>query len=396
MPKKNTKIIAYKVFNPDFTCRDFQFEIGKTYTHKGRVKACSSGFHACLKAADCFNYYGFDSNNKVALVHLSGQTDTHDEDSKIAAETIKIVKELAWHEVLDLVNTGRDNTGHRNSGDRNSGHSNSGDRNSGHSNSGDRNSGDSNSGHSNSGDSNSGHRNSGHSNSGDSNSGHRNSGDRNSGDRNSGDRNSGDRNSGDRNSGDSNSGDSNSGHRNSGHRNSGDRNSGDRNSGHRNSGHSNSGDSNSGDRNSGHRNSGHSNSGDRNSGHSNSGAFNSGNGMVRFFCSENIPVYIFNKPTDKTQDEVISLMPSFWNYDLTEWVWASAMTDEEKEKYPFYETTGGYLKTVDYKEMCQTGWAKDDDDNKLRFFNLPNFDLNIFFEITGIDATADYTRLMTA
>lgn len=95
-----------------------------------------------------------------------------------------------------------------------------------------------------------------------------------------------------------------------------------------------------------------------------------------------------------TQSEINNLMPSFWNYDPTAWVDASDMTDKEKEQNPHYEATGGYLKTFSYKEMCQTGWSKDSDWNKLKFFHLPNFDLDIFFEITGIDAKADYERLV--
>lgn len=46
-----TKVIAYKGFNPDWTCNPngvaFQYEVGKTYTHDGKVEACASGFHAC-------------------------------------------------------------------------------------------------------------------------------------------------------------------------------------------------------------------------------------------------------------------------------------------------------------------------------------------------------------
>jgi len=167
---------AYKVFNENWKCKGFQYEVGKTYTHKGEVSICESGFHACLKLIDCFGYYKFDSSNKVAEVDIIGKYQTHDEDSKIVCGEIKIMKELSWNEVLNLVNTGKDNTGNRNSGDRNSGDSNSGDSNSGNSNSGDSNSGNRNSGYSNSGYSNSGNRNSGYSNSGNRNSGDSNSG----------------------------------------------------------------------------------------------------------------------------------------------------------------------------------------------------------------------------
>ncbi len=260
---------AYKVFNSNWTCRGYQYEVGQKYTMEGKPELCERGFHACLKLSDCFNYYNFNPRNKVAEVDIFGFIKGHTGD-KLVGTGIAIVCELSWHEVLDLANSGHSNSGHRNSGDRNSGDSNSGDSNSGHSNSGHRNSGDSNSGHRNSGHSNSGHRNSGHRNSGDSNSGHSNSGHRNSGDWNSGDRNSGDSNSGHRNSGDWNSGDWNSGHRNSG------------------------------DWNSGHRNSGDWNSGDWNSGDWNSGNFNTITPTVWFF----------NEDTGKTLNELNLSIPS--------------------------------------------------------------------------------------
>ena len=191
---------AYKVFNPDWKCKEFQYEIGKTYEMKSNPILCEQGFHACSKIIDCFYYYKFNNKNKVAEVELLGKIVGKDQD-KQATNKIKIIRELSWIEVLSVVNTGKNNTGYSNSGDRNSGHrnsgySNSGHRNSGHRNSGYRNSGYSNSGHSNSGDRNSGHRNSGHSNSGYSNSGDSNSGYSNSGYSNSGDSNSGDSNSG--------------------------------------------------------------------------------------------------------------------------------------------------------------------------------------------------------
>ena len=212
-------------------------------------------------------------------------------------------------------------------------------------------------------------------NTGSENSGNYNSGDRNSGYRNSGHFNSGNYNSGDRNSGYRNSGHFNSGHFNSGYFNSGNYNRGDRNSGDFNSGHFNSGNYNRGDRNSGHRNSGHFNSGDYNSGKRNSGMFNTDEPKMR----------MFNKDSDYTYSEFRN---KFGYKDillsLTIWIYKEHMTDKEKKSVDGWSERGGYLKTLDYKEAWAKAWSEASEKQKNWYKNLPNFDADIFEEITGI------------
>ena len=125
---------------------------------------------------DCFNYYSFDPNNKVAEIEAIGEIHFDDTNSKCCTNKIVILKELKWSEVLDMCNSGKGNSGNRNSGNYNSGNYNSGNRNSGNRNSGNYNSGNRNSGYYNSGNYNSGHYNSGYYNSGYYNSGDYNSG----------------------------------------------------------------------------------------------------------------------------------------------------------------------------------------------------------------------------
>ena len=194
--KKNA-IKAYKAFNSDLTCKDFQYEVGKTHRHNAVLKLCESGFHACPKLVDCFSFYPFsEAETRVAEVLVWGKIEYEDTGDKLCASNIKVVRELAWSEVLSLCNIGDNNTGYGNSGNHNSGNWNSGYCNSGNNNSGDRNSGDNNSGDRNSGDNNTGYGNSGNRNSGNGNSGDWNTGYCNSGNGNSGDWNSGDNNSG--------------------------------------------------------------------------------------------------------------------------------------------------------------------------------------------------------
>jgi hypothetical protein len=142
---------GYKVFNPDWTCRGYQFEVGKTFEEDVKPECCDRGFHFCTKVSDCFNYYRFDPNNKVAEVEAVGDINAHSDDSKFSTNKLHIIREITWQEVLELVNSGKACTGLGNSGDCNSGNWNSGDWDSGNYNSGNHNSGNWNSGNWNSG-----------------------------------------------------------------------------------------------------------------------------------------------------------------------------------------------------------------------------------------------------
>ena len=112
---------GYKVFKNDWTCRGFQYAVGETYEMEDEPSCCNRGFHFCGRLIDCFNYYDFDSNNKVAEIEATGAVDDDGNEEKYCTNKIRIVRELSWNEVLDLVNTGKDNTGNRNTGDWNTG-----------------------------------------------------------------------------------------------------------------------------------------------------------------------------------------------------------------------------------------------------------------------------------
>ena len=193
------------------------------------------------------------------------------------------------------------------------------------------------------------------------------------------------------NSGDWNSGDWNSGDWNSGDWNSGNRNSGNLNSGNRNSGDWNSGDWNSGNRNSGNRNSGNRNSGDWNSGNRNSGDWNSGDWNSGFFNTDSPLVRIFNKETNVPRDDID--FPNFLYFDLTVWVSHDTATDKEKEAHKIdIETCGGFTKAISYKEAFRIAWDKADKEEHKKLLKLPNWDNEIFKEISGIDAEAEIAK----
>ncbi len=124
-----SEVKGYKVFNPDWTCRGFQYEVGKIFEEDVKPRCCDRGFHFCEKAADCFSYYSFNSENKVAEVVALGEVDT--DGKKSCTNKIQIVREIPWQELLTIVNTGKDCTGFCNTGDWNTGNRNTGDWNTG-------------------------------------------------------------------------------------------------------------------------------------------------------------------------------------------------------------------------------------------------------------------------
>lgn len=288
-------IKGYKVFNSDFTCRGFQFEVGKTYKHDGNIELCSSGFHFCRRASDCFNFYPFNPNNRVAEVEAIGLVKTSSDGVKSVTDEITIIREVSWHEVLELVNTGKNCTGLCNSGNRNSGN-----------------------------------------------------------------------------------------------RNSGNWNSGDCNSGICNLGDWNSGDCNLGNWNSGNCNSGNCNSGNYNPGNCNSGAWNLGDWNSGFFNTITPNLIVFNKPLDMTREEFNDfkgVLVLERNYENTWWICSENMTTKEKEEHPEHEYMGGYLKVVDFKTACKMMWDNLDEDDRKAVKEIPNFDPDVFKDITGIDVT---------
>lgn len=234
---------GFKVFNSDWTCRGFQFEVGKTFTEDVTPVCCDRGFHFCTKAADCFRYYSFDPDNKVAEVEALGDIDTNNDDSKCNTNKIHIIREITWQEVLDLVNLGKACTGLCNSGNRNSG--------------------------------------------------------------------------------------------------------------------------------------------DWNSGDWNKTCFSNG-----CFNTESPKIFLFNKPSDWTYQDWLNSDARYILMDcpsnVLAWVWDDDMTDEEKEQHPEYSVTGGFLKHIEKETGRQMWWDGLSDRQKDIVMQLPNFDKDIFKEITGI------------
>ncbi len=242
---------GYKVFNFDWTCRNMQYEVGKTYEMDKKPSLCNRGYHFCKVAADCFNYYTFNPDNKVAEIEALGEI--AEEGDKCSTNKICIIREIPWTELLFIVNTGKGNSGLSNSGNRNSGNG---------------------------------------------------------------------------------------------------------------------------------------NSGNRNSGNRNSGDWNSGNGNSGVFNIEDHKILLFDKPSNMTLDEWrrsdAHYLLNRIDFRPTDWICESDMTELEKKDHPEYETTGGYLKENDTSGCCMEWWNGLTMNQKCTIHNIPNFDADKFFEITGI------------
>ena len=278
-------IKGYKVFNSDWTCRGFQYEVGKTFKHDGNIEMRGAGFHFCQKASDCFDYYNFDSRNKVAEIEAIGLVETR--DNKSVTDEIKIVREIPWQELLTIVNEGNNCTGLCNTGNWNTG---------------------------------------------------------------------------------------------------------DRNTGNRNTGNWNTGNWNTGSCNTGSCNTGNCNTGSCNTGSWNTGSWNTGDKNTGFFNTNDGIVFAFNKPLKMSRSEFlknIGVKILNWNYKNSWWIYSQNMTDKEKAAHPEHTTAGGYLKTVSFKEGCKIMWDKLTDEEKAEVTKIPNFDSEIFEEITGIKVEMD-------
>ena len=84
---------AYKGFNKDMTCRDYQYEEGKAY-ETDRAELCRAGFHACEAPLEVFQYYK-PGASRYHVVDLDGVSDERDGgSSKVVAKKITIGAEI--------------------------------------------------------------------------------------------------------------------------------------------------------------------------------------------------------------------------------------------------------------------------------------------------------------
>ena len=100
-------------------------------------------------------------------------------------------------------------------------------------------------------------------------------------------------------------------------------------------------------------------------------------------------IMFFNKPSDWTYNDwlrsdaryLLNRIPK----NVVEWIYSEDMTDEEKTAHPEAKTTGVSLKQLDNSECGSIWWRGLNDYEKSIIKAIPNFDKEIFKEITGVD-----------
>ena len=94
METTNTQLVkGFKGFDKNLKCRGYQFEVGKTFIHNGKVKACSTGFHFCENPIDVLHYYNA-GNSRFCEVEGSGEISKDGSDSKVAVSELHISAEV--------------------------------------------------------------------------------------------------------------------------------------------------------------------------------------------------------------------------------------------------------------------------------------------------------------
>lgn len=111
---------GYKGTNKNMMCRDYQFEMDKTFEMPGDsvIELCKNGFHFCTKLKDVYSYYPIREGNRFFEVEAMVRKSEYDKiinkyndmdmlifslyssDSKLTAKSIRFIRELGRDEIL--------------------------------------------------------------------------------------------------------------------------------------------------------------------------------------------------------------------------------------------------------------------------------------------------------
>ena len=162
-----------------------------------------------------------------------------------------------------------------------------------------------------------------------------------------------------------------------------------KNTGYNSTGNNSTGNNSTGDRSTGYSSTGYRSTGDNSTGNNSTGDNSTGDWSISDYSTGHFSTIdysgfgAFNKPCTLKQWSEAE-RPVWLHFVLTEWIGIDNMSEEEKENNPNYKTTDGYLKVYEYQEAFQKSYNKASREDQLKIKELPNFDADVFFEISGI------------
>ena len=83
---------AYKA-SYDGKCRNLTYEIGKTYTYKGKLSMCNSGFHFCNDFDSLLQYYPMKKSLKIFEIEVLGEVIS--KGNKSVTNKLKVIKVIS-------------------------------------------------------------------------------------------------------------------------------------------------------------------------------------------------------------------------------------------------------------------------------------------------------------
>lgn len=90
---------AYKGFQKDLTCRDYQYQEG-IINRTSQANCGKNGFHCAEDPLDCLWHYRDWEHSVYYVVEASGDMDEDSFDSKISCTELRLVKKLSLLELL--------------------------------------------------------------------------------------------------------------------------------------------------------------------------------------------------------------------------------------------------------------------------------------------------------
>ena len=79
-------------------CQFLNYEVGKTYTYKGKIKICSTGFHFCNDFDSLLEYYPLEKDKKLTIFEIEVLGEVITEGNKSVTNSLKVIRKIPLSE----------------------------------------------------------------------------------------------------------------------------------------------------------------------------------------------------------------------------------------------------------------------------------------------------------